>query len=485
MGAPNVRGLFLKIFVFFWLAQSIIVLLSAVLIVRQRYEKSDAVFDALFSMLQTQGDYALRAYEIGGCTGLMDYRQAQDQRFQLADSTMNPVCGEPAEHNYKPLLTRYHRMVVEVINQMHRFGAQVDSDYIWTVPVWSSKGDQYFFFLLRKRDAAEMGWFHDLADLAYPQFAVAIIVCGLTTLGLGLLVTRPISKLRIAAHSLSEGKLESRVAWTPPRASIFRGDEIQGLVNDFNFMAGRLESLVNAHRLLLRDVSHELRSPLARLTLALDFAEDDATEEMKPHLARMEKETGRLNALVSQLLTLSHLDSMDHIVDASEFTLNGIIEDILPDAQFEARKRQCALTFSSNAECTLVGHPELIFRACENIIRNAIRYTSPGTTVNISLLCETRQGEDVAILEVLDRGPGIPPDLLAEIFLPFYRVDAARQSETGGVGVGLAIADRAVRLHHGNLQALNRDGGGAILRMTLPCTRIEYHDGIFESPASV
>ncbi len=464
-----VRGLFLKIFLCFWIAQSVIVLVSAEWIIRQRYEKADAAADALYSSLQTQGDLAVGAYQRGGCAALNEYKQTQDQNFQLTDHTMQPVCGEKPLHDYAPMLARYRRMVASGSTLKHRFGQQLDGSYVWDVPL-TMNGDEYFFVLMRPYESSEMGWYKDLSDLAYPQFGVAVLVCGLATLVLGIVVTRPIRRLRSAARFLAEGKLNSRVDWVPPRLSIFSGDEIQGLVMDFNYMAERLESLVETHRTLLRDVSHELRSPLARLSVALELANDDASDAMKQHLQNIEREAARLNSLVVQLLTLSSLDTMDRLENPQTFLFGDLLQDILPDAQFEARPNQCSVAISSTARCEMRGQPELLYRAIENIVRNAIRYTREGSTVYLSLSTSTSEGQTLAVLDVIDSGPGIPEDQLETIFKPFYRIDAARQRATGGFGVGLAIADRAVKLHGGSLKAINRPEGGTIIRMILPCT---------------
>ncbi len=141
---------------------------------------------------------------------------------------------------------------------------------------------------------------------------------------------------------------------------------------------------------------------------------------------------------------------------------------MIPDAEYEAQQRQCSLAFHAEGECTIAGNEELLYRAIENVVRNAIRYTESGSEVEIRLKEGTVHGHRQAEIEVSDRGPGIPESQLHAIFRPFYRVDDARSPDTGGFGVGLAIAERAVRLHHGELSAFNRKGGGATIRITLP-----------------
>jgi two-component system sensor histidine kinase CpxA len=238
-------------------------------------------------------------------------------------------------------------------------------------------------------------------------------------------------------------------------------------------MAERLESLVDAQKLLLRDVSHELRSPLARLSVALELAREDSDPAAAPHLERIERETERLNLLIGQLLTLSSMEALEKVENLEPLSLNRLIERMLPDAEYEARQRQCTVAFHAEDQCIVSGNQELLYRAIENVVRNAIRFAENGTEVEIGLRKLMGGGNRQVEIEVNDRGPGIPENQREAILRPFYRVDFARSPRTGGFGVGLAIADRAVRLHHGDLCALNREGGGATFRINLPVNESE------------
>jgi two-component system sensor histidine kinase CpxA len=313
-------------------------------------------------------------------------------------------------------------------------------------------------------------WLHDVLHFSFPQLPVAIVVGGLTTFVLVLLFTRPVVRLRKAARELATGKLSARVVWPTSQRRIFAGDEIGALMHDFNHMAERLESLVDAQKLLLRDVSHELRSPLARLSVALELAREDSDPAAAPHLDRIERETERLNLLIGQLLTLSSMEALEEVANRKPLSLNSIIERMLPDAEYEARQRECTVAFHADDQCTISGNQELLYRAIENVIRNAIRYTENGTEVEIRLAESMKNGSRQVEIDVSDRGPGIPENQREAILRPFYRVDYARSPKTGGFGVGLAIADRAVRLHHGAMSAANREGGGATFRITLPAS---------------
>jgi two-component system sensor histidine kinase CpxA len=358
-------------------------------------------------------------------------------------------------------------------NENGILGAQIGSQYVWRVPVASLQGDKYTFVLSRTPAPDDHPWYLDLLHFAFPQLFVAIAVGGVTTYALVLLFTRPLVRLRQAARQLAQGNLGARVTEPARHSGASREDEFKALVHDFNHMAERLESLVGAQQLLLRDVSHELRSPLARLSVALELAREDAAPDMSAHLNRIEREAEKLNQLIGQLLTLSSMEAVERTDNFYPVPLRELIGSMIPDAEYEARQRQSKVTFAAGEECFIAGNRELLYQAIENVVRNAVRYAEPGTEVEISLTDSEIDGAPRVVLQVDDRGPGIPESETKDIFRPFYRVDRARSTETGGFGVGLAIAERAVKLHLGELHASNRPGGGATIRMSFP--RLHEH----------
>jgi len=449
------RGLFFKVFIIFWIAQSLIFVISTALIVRHHFDSPDVIFDTFFSNLRLDAAKAASAYEAGGCDVFQAYGKSSAETIALEDSAGRSLCsgaGFEMPSQQKPI-------AAEIT------GTQIGRQYVWRVPVTSGGGMSYMFLLSRPHEPKHFGWYRDLLRFSFPQLPVAIVVGGLTTFALVLLFTRPVARLRKAARELASGKLSARVSWPTSQSPLFAGDEIHALMHDFNHMAERLESLVDAQKLLLRDVSHELRSPLARLSVALELAHEDSDPAAVPHLERIERETERLNQLIGQLLTLSSMEALEKVENLQPLSLNDLIERLLPDAEYEARQRQCTVTFHADDQCAVSGNQELLYRAIENVVRNAIRYTENDTEVEIWL---RKTAKGCAEIEVSDRGPGIPENQREAILRPFYRVDYARSPKTGGFGVGLAIADRAVRLHHGDLCAKNRPGGGATFRITLP-----------------
>jgi two-component system sensor histidine kinase CpxA len=450
------RGLFFKIFIIFWIAQSLIFVISMSLIVRHRFPSPDILRASLFSTLRNESQETVSAFEATGCGAVQTYASTHSHSLAIKDQTNSILCAAGPQ--------KLFRTNGRDINEIH--GVQVEDRYVWNVPVNSAAGKRYVVLLSIPYKPEVHIWYQDLLHFAFPQLPVAIAVGGLTTFVLVLIFTRPVIRLRKAARDLSRGNLATRVKQTSS-ARIFRGDEFHALIHDFNHMAERLEGLVGAQKLLLRDVSHELRSPLARLSVALELAREDAHEEMTAHLDRIERETLRLNQLIGQLLTLSSMEAIE-AEDFEPVALKGLLEEMIPDAEYEARQRQTSVVLHVNDECVIQGKRELLYRAVENVVRNAIRYTEPGTEVAITLSAAQEGNSRTAILQVADRGPGIPEAEIQSIFRPFYRVDEARSPHTGGFGVGLAIAERAVKLHHGEVRAMNCTGGGAEIQMKFP-----------------
>jgi two-component system sensor histidine kinase CpxA len=459
------RGLFTKIFLFFWIAQSLTFVISTIYIVqRYRFAGPGQAQELLETTLKNEAAAAANAYEQAGCAGLRRYSASIGQITYLARPAGNFLCGPVDATPYRTALARTAGAAGVVSTQM-------GAEYLWSTAVQSASGQHYFFLLSRAFRPHKNSWLRDLRRFANPQLPVGIVVFGLTTFVLVLLLTRPIAKLRAAARDLAQGKLETRVS-KPDRTSIFGGDEVQGLADDFNHMAERLESLVAAQKMLLRDVSHELRSPLARLGVALELAREEAPERMMDQLQRIEREAARLNLLIGDLLRLSSMEAHDGSVGNTEFSLNDMLEEMLEDAAFEAQQRSCTVQIHATSQCIVRGNPELIYRAIENVVRNAIRYTREQSAVELELSCDVHAREQTAIIEIRDQGPGIPENELKNIFRPFYRIDNARQRNTGGFGVGLALTESAVRLHHGEVRAQNRPGGGLIVTLRIPCVRV-------------
>ena len=276
-------------------------------------------------------------------------------------------------------------------------------------------------------------------------------------------LSRPLRLLRDAFGAAAAGQLALRVA---PRLGRQR-DEFATLALDYDRMAEQLQALLGAQRRLLHDVSHELRSPLARLQMAVGLLQRGAPADDAAVLAcrRIEREVERLDELVGEVLTLARLESGAPVGRTEPVDVIGLLASVAEDARFEARASGRDVCFSGHPPALLLqARGELLLRAFENVVRNAVKFTAPGTAVEVQARAEGRWLQ----VRVADRGPGLPPEALQRIFEPFVRVEAG--AHTAGFGLGLAIARRAAQAHGGRLEALPREGGGLVLAFSLPLT---------------
>ncbi len=305
-------------------------------------------------------------------------------------------------------------------------------------------------------------WAPFLVPEALPWRLLAIaVVTGLVSLVLARALSRPVRTLRAATQKLAEGDMSVRVA--PDLRGADRETLALGL--ELDRMAARIESLRDAERRLLRDVSHELRSPLARLNLALELLRRKTPPEAEAQLARIDRESQRLDAIVGELLSLSRLEAGAGLERTERVEIDELVRAIVDDVAFEAEQKGARVALAEHgAQISVQGNEELLRRAIENVLRNAVRFTKEGSSVELAI---DRDG-DVAKLTVRDHGPGVPEAALTDIFRPFYRVEDDRARTTGGTGIGLAIAERALRLHGGSIKAENARDGGLVVSMQLP-----------------
>ena len=293
-----------------------------------------------------------------------------------------------------------------------------------------------------------------LIDSHRLRVLIALLISGLVCYGLSRLLTRRLSALQRAAGKIAAGDLDARL-----QVRERGGDETDALARDFNEMAEQLQARMRAQKQLLSDVSHELRSPLARIRVALALAQD-AEEKRQDYLDRMEHETERLEALIQQLLSSQQSDpELDTHID-----LVALLQTLCADASFEGAAEGKAVQLDTALEQAIVASSgDLLHRAFDNILRNALRHTKPQTTVSITL----RRDGDQFLTDIEDRGPGLPEDELENIFEAFYRVEKARTPGDGNQGLGLAIVRHAIRIHGGQVAAGNT-GKGLRISVRLP-----------------
>ena len=297
------------------------------------------------------------------------------------------------------------------------------------------------------------------------RLTISIVMLTLLSFLLARHITDPITKLRKAIQEFATGNLGARVGETLGK----RQDEIAQLGLDFDQMTSQIQNLIKDRQQLLRDISHELRSPLARLFVALEISKNKASEDVMSSLQRIELEAERLNTLIGEILLLNKLETEPNLRICKLVDFSELIHRIGDDANFEAQSRNVSVAITSTSVIKTHGYPEMLHRAIENVVRNAIRHTDEGTTVDISI--ETKNlGKDPIILTIKDHGPGVPAADLPHLFKPFYRVEGDRGRKTGGTGVGLAIADRAIKLHDGEIRAENSKDGGLKIIIIIPKT---------------
>ena len=291
------------------------------------------------------------------------------------------------------------------------------------------------------------------------QILSVILIGGLVCYALANYMTSPIEKLRGAVRELAAGNFDTRVRGQIGK----RKDELASLAGDFDEMARKIESLINSEKRLTQDISHELRSPLARMNVAIELARSKSNADTLPLLGRLETESQRLNDLIGQLLTLSKLESGSGSFEKAEINFTKLVESIVSDANFEASAIERGVELLVADKVHVKGNETLIRSAVENVLRNATRYTPKGTKVEVMLTSDLH----LATLEIRDYGEGVPDEELEKLFKPFYRVSMARDRKSGGIGLGLAIAEQAVRNHGGEISARNT-GEGLLVTIKIP-----------------
>jgi two-component system, OmpR family, sensor histidine kinase CpxA len=468
------RSLFLKIFLSYWMAQALFLVLAIIVTFAMRPSGE-------ISNLQAQEpkflNEVLQAYQSGGDDGARKYlRNVHDNqhvRLFVFDDQGRDLLGRKAPD----WIERVRRGQIHTADTfLGRFGP----GQFLRQTITADNGRRYMLIVDLPPEEHPFFGPHGVPGLG---ILIAIISSGLVCYILARYLTSPIVQLRAATQQLASGDLTARAGMPGSR----RHDEMAELMRDFDRMAERLENLVNAQSRLLTDISHELRSPLARLNVALELARQRSGAEARSALDRIDREANRLNELIQKLLTIARLEAGDESIEKVPVHLEQIIHEIAKDAGFEAQSRHCEVEATVVDDCVVMGSPSLLHSAIENVVRNAIRYTHEGTSVEVRLeqgvgLPMTLQntgpkndgvGKPEAVVRVTDSGPGVPDDALDKLFRPFYRIDDARGRQTGGVGLGLAITDRAVRLHGGTIRVSNRPQGGLMVEIRLPLSSAE------------
>jgi signal transduction histidine kinase len=443
------KSLFIRLLIVMWLAMALLVGAFA-LIHAWAFPPEAGALRRQFAAraAETRGENALfcQRQSLPACERVLGARDPREQRLALyRDGRLElgePISGGPELAS--AALAAPERSVFQVGDDER--GAVVlgrDPGYVVVSvgPVWS----RWLFFVSPD-------------TLPYRLLAI-VLVTGLVAVLLARYLSRPIASLRQATQRMAAGDLSVRVA----RQLAHADGETQALGRDLDRMAERIAALLDSERRLRRDISHELRSPLTRLNIAIELIRRRSPEDLAPAFDRIERDTARLDGMIAELLTLNRLES-EGMEQREPVDLSALVRQIVEDVSLEAEQRGCQISSNVSSACSIVGNRELLRRAIENVLRNAIRFTEPTSSVDVALTCAGGTAE----LQVRDHGPGVPGDALAHIFEPFYRVAGDRSRQSGGTGLGLAITDQAVLLHGGRVTAQNHEQGGLVVTLGLP-----------------
>ena len=448
------KTLFLRIFLSFWLALALFIVLAILVTLAMRPPGENASVEALQSKFLED---AVHAYQHGGAEETRKYLRGLRESHHVWAFVFNEQGQDITGRRPPEWIERVRQGKGHTIESL--WGRLGPMQFLRPT-MTAADGHRYTMVIqFPPEEHALVGPYGNLSLV----ILIAVVSSGLVCYPLARYLSSPIVRLRAATRKLAEGDLSARAG--APRFG--RRDEMAELVRDFDSMAERLEKLVKAQSRLLSDISHELRSPLARLNVALALARQRSGPEAQNSLERVELEAERLNELIGRLLTIARLETGDEALQKYPLDLGELVTEIAQDADFEAQDRHCHVQVTTAEDCFVIGDAGLLHSAVENVVRNATRYTAEGTTVQVHLE-RSGAGKPEAMIRVSDSGPGVPEDALEKIFRPFYRIDDARGRRTGGVGLGLAITQRAVRLHGGRVAASNRPGGGLVVEISLP-----------------
>jgi signal transduction histidine kinase len=423
------RTLFAKILLWFWSTVAITVIGSAFISALSMSRNASDAGSPVARLVRFQLEEARVTYDTGGRPALQAFLE-NVQKIYHAQGILTDERG-------RDLLTGANRSDL-VRRARERQPLQFFRTSADMVARAADDGRYWFFYIVPGEPPG--AWFLTPDHLF--MMGAAVLLC----YWLAIEITKPVRALQKAVERFGRGDLTARV-------NSWRRDELGQLARTFDRMAGRIETLLAAERRLLLDISHELRSPLARLGVAVELARSG--DDLEATLNRIQKESDRLNALVGELLQVTRAEGDPYSLRRNPVRLDELLQQLVEDANIEAAARGCSLDYTPGGQVMVEGDPELLRRAMENVIRNAIRYSPKESAIEISLACN----DGTALVDVRDHGPGVPEEALARLFDPFYRVETDRDRASGGIGLGLSIARRAIELHKGAIRAKNAHPG--------------------------
>src|SRR6266850_2430349 len=455
--------LFVKIFFWYWLTAwgMIAIVLLGSRLTGMRQVSAPNMYSTVAPILAAE---AAKAYESGGPEAFARFSQSKyhdhERQLLLLDGFYKDVLSRPLSDDG-----------LRVAQAAKNGQLVVFRAHIAAYKFVSSSGHPYILMLYLTSDLRRIG--EILWGEGLPFSISLIILVTLLCLGLAYHIASPIHSIQSTARRVAEGDLKARV----PSSVSRRYDELAALAKDFDTMVGRLDSLIQTQKKLLNSVSHELRSPLARINLSLGLLRNGGSPDSDDLFQRLDRDIERIDLLMGQLLTLSRLEAGFSSGEREDVNFAQLVEEVAADANFEAQALGKSVSLQTAGPVILRNaDPHALRSACENIIRNAVRFTRPGSDVQIVLEVDRTASEPWALLSVRDHVPGGPGDSLQAIYPLFYRISGDGQA-TGGNGLGLAIASEAIRLHRGTIHAENLRPNGLQIIIRLPAANDQASRG--------
>jgi two-component system sensor histidine kinase CpxA len=446
--------LFLKIFFWYWLTAwgMIAIVLLGSRLTGMRQVSPPNMYATVAPILAEE---AVKAYESGGPEAFARFSQSNghdsERQLFLLDGFYKDVLSRPLSDDG-----------LRVAHAAKNGQLLVLRGHIAAYKFVSPTGHPYILMLNLKSDLRQI--VDAVLGEGFPFSISLILLVTLLCLGLAYHIASPIHSIQSTARKVAEGDLKARV----PSSVSRRFDELAALAKDFDSMVNRLDSLIQTQKKLLNSVSHELRSPLARINVSLALLRNRFSADSDDLFQRLDRDVERIDLLMGQLLTLSRLEAGFSSGEREDVDLAQLVEEAAADGNFEAQALGKSVSLQITGSIIVRNaDPHALRSACENVIRNAVRFTRPGSDVRIVLEVDRSTSEPLAFLSVRDHGPGVPEDSLQAIFQPFYRISGDAEA-TGGNGLGLAIASEAIRMHRGAIRAENLQPTGLEIIIQLP-----------------
>ena len=450
------NSLYWRIFLAFWLALALILVGTVSVVVNSQQQRR---FSQAWAQRAEMYAQATQAFESGGAPALREWLRGLHPPdvtalTYIVDSSGAEMLGRSVPDYLRDSPERL--AAAKANSLLHPTIRSTGGPLVLVGP----DGRTYHVIVGPLRSGPHLFGELEMPGVSIATMIIALVVSAVVCFFLARYLVAPVDQLRRATRQIASGNLDVRVS----QKLKGRRDELGLLASDLDTMSERVRNLLELKQQLLRDVSHELRSPLARLQLALSLARRQDSRDVERHLARIACEADRLEELIARALKLARLERPMQGLESAALDLTTLLGQIVSDVGIEADSHGCSVVLQARDPLRVIGDPELLRSALENIIRNAVRYAPSGSKVEI----DARSSDGRIEVVVRDHGPGVPEKDLELIFEPFYRVDAARNRAVGGDGLGLAIAARAVAIHAGSICARNLVSGGLAVHLMLP-----------------